>query len=78
MSDTFPHTFVHLSQPLLLNNPSLPSHFFKKDFFVSFLKILFIYLERGEGEEKERENINVWLPLMCPYWGPGPQPRHVP
>ena len=19
----------------------------------------------------------MWLPLMCPNWGPGPQPRHV-
>ena len=29
--------------------------------------------------EKEREkNINAWLPLARPSWGPGPQPRHVP
>ena len=35
----------------------------------------FIFLDRGEGRER---NINVWLPLTCPYWGPGPQPRHVP
>ena len=49
------------------------NHFF-------FKKILFIlFLDRGEGKEKERErNIDVWLPLMCPYWGPGLQPRHVP
>ena len=26
--------------------------------------------------ERER-NINVWLPLLHPYWGPGLQPRHV-
>ena len=39
----------------------------------------YLFLDRREGREKERErNINVWLPLMCPYWGPGPQPRHVP
>ena len=33
---------------------------------LNFLKIiyLFIYLERREGREKERErNVNVWLPL---------------
>ena len=35
----------------------------------SCLKKYFIYLflERGEGREKQRErNITVWLPLMCP------------
>ena len=36
-------------------------------FFFFFSKILFIYLEGGEGKEKNREkNINVWLPLTCP------------
>ena len=33
--------------------------------------------ERGREGERER-NIDVWLPLMHPYWGPGMQPRHVP
>ena len=33
-----------------------------------FLKYcIYLFLERGEGREKEGErNINVWLPLMCP------------
>ena len=33
-----------------------------------FLKIfIYLFLERREGREKERErNINVWLPLVCP------------
>ena len=36
----------------------------------SFLKRFYLFLERGEGREKERErNINVWLPLMCPPTG---------
>ena len=50
------------------------------DFFLSFLKIfIYLFLERDEGREKEKErNINVWLPLMRPLLGPGPQPRHVP
>ena len=40
---------------------------------------LYLFLERGESREKEWErNIHVWLPLEPPYWGPGPQPRHVP
>ena len=38
--------------------------FFNKDF---------IYFQRGEGREKERErNINVWLPLTCPLLGTWP------
>ena len=45
-----------------------------------FLKdFIYLFLKRGEEKEKEMgRNINVWLPLMCPYWGPGVQPRHVP
>ena len=36
-----------------------------------FLKdFVYLFLERGEGREKERErNINVWLPVMCPLLG---------
>ena len=40
-----------------------------------FLKKVFIYLflERGEGGEKERErNISVWLPLTRPLLGTWP------
>ena len=37
----------------------LSSFFFFKDF-------IYLFLERGERKEKEREwNINVWLPLVC-------------
>ena len=43
--------------------------------FFKFLK--FIFRERRWEGERER-NINVWLLLAHPYWGPGPQPRHVP
>ena len=40
---------------------------------------IYLFLETGEGREKEKErNINVWLPLTCPQWEPGPQPRRVP
>ena len=46
---------------------------------IIFLKILFIYLlERGGKREKEERIINVWLPLVCPLLGCGPQLRHVP
>ena len=38
-----------------------------------FLKIFYLFLDRGEGREKERErNINVWLPLTCPALGTWP------
>ena len=40
--------------------------FLKKDF-------IYLFLEKGEGREKERErNINVWLPLVHPLLGTWP------
>ena len=50
--------------------------------FLFFKDFIYLFLDRGEGWEKERErNINVWLPLarpptgdlagnpgMCPNW----------
>ena len=40
------------------------------EFFKDFI---YLFLERGEGREKEREkNINVWLPLGCPLLGTWP------
>ena len=49
----------------------------------SFLFLGFIYLfsERGEGREKERERNIDWLPLACPQlgtWLATHQPRHMP
>ena len=59
-------SYVSVSTSLLFND-------FLKDF-------IYLFSERGEGRQKERErNINVWLPLVCaPFWGPGPQPSHMP
>ena len=35
--------------------------------------LIYLFLERGEGREKEREkNINVWLPLTHPLTGTWP------
>ena len=42
---------------------------------ICFFRLLFIYLfvERGEGREKERErNMDVWLPLARPLLGTWP------
>ena len=36
--------------------------------FLFFLKILFIFRERGRRREREG-NISVWLPLACPQMG---------
>ena len=43
----------------------------KKDF-------IYLFLERGEGKEKERETLMCACLSHAPCWGPGPQPRHVP
>ena len=41
-------------------------------FYFIFNK-MYLFLERGEGSDKERErNINVWLPLTCPLLGTFP------
>ena len=44
---------------------------------------LFIFLERGERREKERERNKCgrsidWLPLACPQLGAVPPPKHAP
>ena len=45
----------------------------------NFLKRLYLFLEKWEGKEKERErNIDVACLPHAPYWGPSLQPRHVP
>ena len=43
----------------------------------NFTFLICLFLETGGGRDRER-NIDVWLPLTRPYWGPGPPPRHVP
>ena len=45
--------------------------FFKKDF-------ISLFLDRGEEKKKERETTRCGCLSHAPYWGPGPQPRHVP
>ena len=52
-----------------ISRHNLSSNFFFLFFF--FLKdFIYLFLDRGEGRETERErNINVWLPLMCSALG---------
>ena len=40
-------------------------HFLKKDF-------IYLFLDRGEGREKEERNNSVCLPLVCPLLGTWP------
>ena len=49
-------------------------------FIFFFFKILFIYfLDRGEREgEREGEKHQSVVASDASYWGPGPQPKHVP
>ena len=55
----------------LMETPMQVTNFY----FLKFLKIfkedfIHLFLERGNGKEKERErSINVWFPLMCPTLG---------
>ena len=45
----------------------------------NFLKdFIYLFLERGEGKEKERDTSMCGCLSHAPYWGPGPQPRRVP
>ena len=44
-----------------------------------FLDFIYLFLERVERKEKERErNISVWLPLTCPLVGTWPRTSDVP
>ena len=47
--------------------------------FIFLQAFIYLFLERGEEREKERNrNISVWLPLTRPLLGTCLQPRHVP
>ena len=46
--------------------------------FLIFLKILFIFREGKGGRERGKETSMCGCLLCTPYWGPVPQPRHVP
>ena len=47
--------------------------------YCCFLKdFIYLFLERGEGRERERETSMCGCLLFTPCWGPGRQPRHVP
>ena len=47
---------------------------------IFFKDFIYLFLGREEGREKERgrETSVCGCLLRAHYWGPGPQPRHVP
>ena len=46
---------------------------------IIYFKRFYLFLERGEGKEKERErNTLIGCFSQAPNWGPGLQPRQVP
>ena len=45
---------------------------------VFFKDFIYLFSEGGEEREKEREKHLSVASLLAPYWGLGPQPRHVP
>ena len=51
----------------------------EKHIRITFISFFYLFLEREEGREKERErDIIVWLsPSSTHAWGPGLQPRRV-
>ena len=58
-----------MTLPLQLKQPMLPS----LSFFLSFLFSIYLFLEGGEGKEKEGErNVSVWLPLAHSILGTWP------
>ena len=61
--------FINVFLVVLLQVLRSPSH----SLFSLLFFLIHLFLERGEGREKERErNINVWLPLSCPLSGAWP------
>ena len=71
---------VHGSKVFLPTTPSWPElpEFGIVIYLFIYLKILFIYLERGKGGRKRGREISMCGCLSRgPHWGPGPEPRHM-
>ena len=47
------------------------SYLFFKDF-------IYLFLEEKDRRKRRKETLICGCLLCTPYWGPGPQPRHVP
>ena len=68
--DSLPSALLSIQIWDMLTFDELQSSFY---FFIYFKYFTYLFLERGEGKEKEREtNISVWVPIMCPLLGTWP------
>ena len=54
------------------------THLIPKYSFIIFFKIFYFFRERAREGERGKETSQCGCLLSTPYWGPGPQPRHVP
>ena len=63
-----------LSSPL----PSCFSHNSSHPALLFFFLRFYLFIFREKGGEGERETSMCGCLSCTPYWGPGPQPRHVP
>ena len=59
-------------------NVHLPAYVFGQGFFFLFKYFIYLFLEKGEGREKEGEEHRSVASCTHPYWEPNPRPRHVP
>ena len=55
----------------MCNFPIFPAFLFSQNF-------IYLFLQRKEGRKERRKTSMCGYLLHLPYWGPGPQPRHVP
>ena len=51
---------------------------YSSNVFFFFKDFIYLFLDRGEGKERGREISMCGCLSHAPYWGSGPQPRHVP
>ena len=74
-----PEGQVNNAVEIATGSTQTPSPATCRPFWVLFLLRFYLFLERGrEGKKRGRETSMCGCLSYTPYWGPGPQPRHVP
>ena len=63
----------------LIHQLGIPTSTKGSDFPLFYEDFIYLFLERGEGKEKEGRETSVCGCFSCtPSWGPGLQPGHMP